>query len=600
MTSDKTAALRSVTPEAGIDNASRHWWLDSRHIATNSLRSVPCPFRFAASLLDVNQSIPPTPPNIMLRTNKYCYGLLCTTVLFCSVRVPAAEPTRIGREVAIPQHLADGEEFTIHLRKLIAHGQKLFNAVWTDQEGGGRPLTKGTGNPLSDLTDPLRFPRNFNRVSAPDANSCAGCHNQPHGIAGGGGDFVANVFVLGQRFDFATFDLMNLLPTKSAVDERSQKVTLQNIANSRATLGMFGSGYIEMLARQVTADLQAIRNTIQPGYSAPLTSKGISFGTLGRRDDGTWDTSRIEGLPATSLGSTSATNPPSLVIRPFHQAGRVVSIREFSNNAFNHHHGIQSTERFGINSDPDGDGFVNEMTRADVTAVSVFQATMAVPGRVIANDPAIEAAVLNGERRFAGIGCAQCHVPSLPLDNRGWFYSEPNPYNPPTNLRPGEAPTLTVNLNAETLPAPRLKADRSGVVHVPAFTDLKLHDITAGPGDPNVEPLDMQQPAGSMGFFEGNSKFITKKLWGCANESPFFHHGQYTTLREAILAHAGEALATRQAFQALSDYDQDSVIEFLKTLQVLPKGERHLIVDENGRPKRWPPVREHGDDHSER
>jgi hypothetical protein len=38
----------------------------------------------------------------------------------------------------------------------------------------------------------------------------------------------------------------------------------------------------------------------------------------------------------------------------------VVSLRQFSNNAFNHHHGIQSTERLGAGTDPDGDGFVNE------------------------------------------------------------------------------------------------------------------------------------------------------------------------------------------------------------------------------------------------
>src|SRR5437016_2214826 len=88
----------------------------------------------------------------------------------------------IGLEVAIPRHLQDGEEFTIPLQHLLTHGQKLFEAVWTSQEGGGRPLTKGTGAPLSDPSARLVFPRNFNRVSAPDANSCAGCHNKPFGI----------------------------------------------------------------------------------------------------------------------------------------------------------------------------------------------------------------------------------------------------------------------------------------------------------------------------------------------------------------------------------------------------------------------------------
>ena len=54
-----------------------------------------------------------------------------------------------------------------------------------------------------------------------------------------------------------------------------------------------------------------------------------------------------------------------------------------------------------MNTDPDGDGVMNEMTRADVTAVAMFQATLAVPGRVIPNNPEVERAVLTGERVFA-------------------------------------------------------------------------------------------------------------------------------------------------------------------------------------------------------
>ena len=55
----------------------------------------------------------------------------------------------------------------------------------------------------------------------------------------------------------------------------------------------------------------------------------------------------------------------------------------------------------------------------------------------------------------------------------------------------------------------------------------------------------MNQPNGSLGFFAGNRKFITKKLWGAANEPPFFHHGQFTTMRQAIGAHGGEAGSAR-------------------------------------------------------
>ncbi len=99
----------------------------------------------------------------------------------------------------------------------------------------------------------------------------------------------------------------------------------------------------------------------------------------------------------------------------------------------------------------------------------------------------------------------------------------------------------------------------------------------------------MHHPAGSPAFFAGNSHFLTRKLWGIANEPPFFHHGQYTTMRQAVEAHAGEAQAQRDAWNLLSSYDRDSIIEFLKTLQVLPPGTRFLIVDERGNHKPWPP-----------
>jgi len=524
--------------------------------------------------------------------------VLCCRVLKNAARVTGgvnglgllalgAGAAELGREVSLPVRLADGEEVTRPVTELLRHGEQVFRANWTVQEGGGRPRTKGNGQPLTAGTAPLVFPRNFNRVSAPDANSCAGCHNAP--VPGGNGDIVANVFVTAQRFDFATFDPGDDVPTRGSQDERGALATLQTIGNSRATPGLFGAGYLEMLARQMTAELQAIRDALAPGQSAPLVSKGVNFGTLSRRADGTWDVSQVEGLPAPSVVSTG-TVPPSLIIRPWHQGAQVVSLREFANNAFNHHHGIQSTERFGTGADPDGDGFADELSRAEVTAVCLFQAALPVPGRVIPSDPVIEAAVLNGENRFMAIGCAVCHVPNLPLTEAGWIYTEPNPYNPPGNLQPGQAPEVKLDLTDPALPGPRL-GPVHGVVYVPAFTDFKLHDICAHEDDPNIEPLDPNAPAGSEAFFGRNRKFLTRRLWGVASKPNFFHHGLYTTLREAILAHDGEARAARDAFAALSDYDRNCVIEFLKTLRVLPPGATSLFVDEEGRPKPWPPAR---------
>jgi Di-haem oxidoreductase, putative peroxidase len=506
-------------------------------------------------------------------TYRAAAGVVCLS--FAGV-VLAQNRSLIGKEISIVRHLKDGEEFELTIPRLIAFGDKLFEAKWTIQEGAGRPLTKGTGTPLSDPSSPLTFPRNFNRVSGPDSNSCSGCHNEP--FAGGGGDRVTEVFVLGQRFDFATFDHTDGIVTRGSTMENGQFAVLQDIANERKTIGMNGSGFIEMLARQMTAQMQAIRDSIAPGTAKALVASGVSFGTLARNADGTWNTSGVQGLPPASLATTGSAQPPSLLIFPFSQAGAFISLRQFTNTAFNQHHGIQSEERFGVGVDADGDGFTDELTRADVTAAVLYQATLPVPGQIIPNDEEVQHAVSNGQQRFSQAGCANCHIPKLPLYNKGWIYTEPGPYNPAGNLQVGGAPTLSVDLTSDQLPGPRLKPDANGVVWVPAFTDLKLHNICNGPTDPNGESLNQNLAATSPQFFAGNQYFLTRKLWGFANSGPFLHHGKFTTIREAIGAHAGEALASRQAFDALSEYDRDSIIEFLKTLKVLPPGARQLVL----------------------
>ncbi|MGH9469360.1 MAG: hypothetical protein ACRD1N_03340 [Terriglobia bacterium] len=108
---------------------------------------------------------------------------LISLLLFITLHVSAQSKgesfghPQIGREVSIPVHLQDGQEYELSIPQLIAYGEKVFTARWTSQEGAGRPLSKGTGAPLSDPSDPLVFPRNTNRLSGPDANSCSGCHN---------------------------------------------------------------------------------------------------------------------------------------------------------------------------------------------------------------------------------------------------------------------------------------------------------------------------------------------------------------------------------------------------------------------------------------
>ena len=122
------------------------------------------------------------------------------------------------------------------LPALIERGRELFKAKFTTADGAGRPKATQAIIPTkrkSGVNPP------FTRTSGPDSNSCFGCHNDP--VEGGSGDDVANVFV-SEGFESAQFD--NIDPSFSS---------------ERHTIALMGAGLVELLAREMTADLQAIR-----------------------------------------------------------------------------------------------------------------------------------------------------------------------------------------------------------------------------------------------------------------------------------------------------------------------------------------------------
>src|SRR2546422_2710439 len=291
-----------------------------------------------------------------------------------------------------------------------------------------------------------------------------------------------------------------------------------------------------------------------------LVAKGVSFGRVTVMPDGRVDPTKIQGFDW------------DLIVRPFHQKGAVVSLREFSNNAMNHHHGMQSTERFSFLFptilDADGDGVIDELSVGDITAVTIFQAQLGTPGRVIPQDPRKRRAAEAGSFLFADIGCATCHVPALRLRRR--FFIEPNPFNPPGNLQTSAHP-LIFDLTRDG-EKPRLERTSDGGAIVRAYTDLKRHDLC---GTTDQFFCNEQIPQAGISTRE----FLTRKLWDAGNSAPYGHRGDLTTLTEAIDHHHGEAKATRDVFFSLGPDRQAQIIEFLKTLQVLPPG-APLVVTE--------------------
>jgi di-heme oxidoreductase (putative peroxidase) len=454
---------------------------------------------------------------------------------------------QIGDVGAIPFHLDQSniENGRLSFNEVIEHGELLFTAVFNKLDGQGRPGSTGSGANRIPGSAPAMI-----RTSGPDANSCAGCHNQPR--IGGGGDFVANVFVLAQTLD----------PVTESVGAE--------FSDERNTLGMFGAGPIEMLAGEMTEDLLAIQSAAKEqaaakgaNVTARLDTKGVSFGTIVAHANGSVDTTSVVGVNA------------DLIVRPFHQKGVVVSIREFTNNAMNHHHGMQSDERFSFlfpgDPDPDKDGVMHELTVGDITAVTLWQAQLGTPGRIIPENPTRRHAAEAGESLFSTIGCATCHVPVMALRSR--MFTDPNPYNPPGNLRLSDVGRRVSFDMTRDGQKPRLERTPDGGARVRAYTDLKRHDLCDAD-----DAFFCNERVPQAGI--STRQFLTRKLWDVGNSAPYGHRGDLTMITEAIDHHHGEARAVRDAFFALSSEHRADVIEFLKTLRILPDG-APLVVPES-------------------
>ena len=488
-----------------------------------------------------------------------CFLIGLVTALFIiplnvSAHDPHECPAEFPDEPVLSEHFSHEAMSTgdITFDQIFEAGRERFNAVLNICDGQGRPTTTGAGDKRTAGAPA------FIRTSAPDSNACAGCHNQPR--SGGGGDFVANVFVLAQGLD----------PVTESVSAE--------FSNERNTLGMFGAGPIEMLAREMTMELQAIReaaieeaNEKDTQVTKDLVAKGVEFGQLTAMPDGSVDTSALIGIDA------------DLVIKPFHQAGVVVSLREFTDNAFNHHHGMQAEERFDLNptkgEDFDEDGISNELTIGDITATSIYQAGLATPGRLLPANGKELRAVVQGESYFEEIGCSSCHIPEMKLESR--FFTEPNPFNPEGTFS-DTSQSVSFDMTEEG-ELPRLESDGEGAI-VRAYTDLKRHDLCDDPGDPDPirffcnEQLEQNRP--SHGNKSGTEYFLTRKLWDVGNSAPYGHRGDLTTITEAIVAHGGEARVSRDNFVALSVENQAAIVKFLKTLQVLPLGSAPVVIED--------------------
>jgi len=450
--------------------------------------------------------------------------------------VVAANEPWLDQHLRPDFQLPNGEVSPEQLEAIRDYGEELFKARFTREEGAGRPKATQAIIPtkrkrVSEFT--------FSRTAGLDAAACAACHNEPK--LGGAGDFAANVFV-SEGFVNADFDSLD-----------------PQFSNERNSNHLFGAGLVELLAREMTTDLHSIRTTAleqarssQQPVKVELLSKGVSYGFITAQPDGVVDLSAIQGIDT------------DLIIRPFSQKGVFASLRQFTINAMNQHHGMQAIERFGGRwtgeDDFDEDGIQNEMTPADISALVAWQASLPPPIQKQPEDAKWQQAASEGEQLFQKIQCASCHTPALPL--KSLTFTDPGLWDTAGTLRQGESADVKTSYNfALQAWAKGLKRNEKGEVLIPLFGDLKRHVIA----DAQVAALGNELL--SQRFVE-RDQFMTSELWGIASTAPYGHRGDQLTLNEVIRVHGGEGRAARDAYLALTDVERSNLLAYLKTLVI--------------------------------
>jgi len=85
------------------------------------------------------------------------------------------------------------------------------------------------------------------------------------------------------------------------------------------------------------------------------------------------------------------------------------------------------------------------------------------------------------------------------------------------------------------------------------FSDFRLHDMgSLGDGIETGEARGRE--------------FRTAPLWGVSELASYLHDGRAATVKDAILAHDGQARRARDRFSRASADDQAALLAFLATL----------------------------------
>ena len=386
----------------------------------------------------------------------------------------------------------------------IAAGQELFEHQWTAND----PLANNDG------LGPV-----FN------ATSCVACHFQ--GGVGGGGSMSHNathfeVMPIPGSPDWKAGTLHKFSVHKDDRETfRGLKKTFPTTTISAVTMGgcaptpvpfdpvrsdsvqstaMFGAGWIDRISEKAI-----VYNHRRRSVKSVAAEFGVDFG----------------GVPVGRLRTLADGR-----VGRFGWKANHASVKDFVAAACADEIGLGTPHK------PQSTSFSRPSAAAEATPdlthdqfdqMVSFVKMLPRPEQVTPSESHQARAAADGQKLFASVGCATCHVPDL--GGVSGVYTD----------------FLLYTL--DELPPPGLPG-------------------TGGPYGANPLP-EFPRPDDEPSAPE----WKTPALWGVADSAPYMHDGESQTLEDAIQRHKGDAKTVTAKFNQLSAREQSDIVAFLKTLK---------------------------------
>jgi CxxC motif-containing protein (DUF1111 family) len=270
---------------------------------------------------------------------------------------------------------------------------------------------------------------------------------------------------------------------------------------------LFGLGLFERVSDNEILSRQDPTDVDGDGVSGRPNLEGDRVGRFGRKAQAATLESITRGMLFNQMGLTSEPIDEASADAASQRRGWLERIADALESFSFAQRAYAQAAPPATEGDPAGDDDAvadPEVSTDNLAALLAFMRNLAAPKRGEITD-----AVLRGEVLFETIGCAACHTPTLTTED-------------------------------------------GDTIH--PYSDLLIHYM----GERSFDNIE-------VGVAEG-TEFRTQPLWGLRNVPEFLHNADANTIEGAIDGHAGEAEASREAYDALEPDQQQDLLEFLNSL----------------------------------